>query len=48
MLLKHFQIIPVRCAMGNESSESRVSMDDDEYSESANDIDDTEKDMEFE
>ena len=22
MLLKHFQIIPVRCAMGNESSES--------------------------
>ena len=48
MLLKHFQIIPVICAMGNESSESRVSMDDDEYSESANNEDATEKEMEFE
>ena len=42
MLLIHFQIIPVRCAMGNEKSKAG---DDDEYSESANNI---EKEREFE
>ena len=44
MLLKHFQIIPVICAMGNESSEAGFPG----MTESDNDEDVEEKERDFE